>query len=417
MTTTQTPNSPITQVAVIGAGPAGLMAAEQLNKAGIKVDVYEAMPSIGRKFLRAGVGGLNLSHAEDPQDFVRRYGTMSDWVGEWLNHFDAKALQEWTSKLGIETFVGSSGHIFPTGMKAAPLLRAWLKRLRHNGTQIHLRHRWQGWNDKGQLLMQHREDSFTVDAKVVIFAMGGASWSKLGSDGKWQAPFEQADIQCLPFRPSNSGFNVDWRAPFKKEQQGQPLKSVALHYSDSEGKPCYLRGEAMISKHGIEGSLIYAASAAIRDQIDSQGYSDISWDLLPDKTPLQLQRLISHWRPKASLSSFLRSKYKLDSSKQALLNQLTTKEQVRDRTALPSLVKNLPQRLTSYRPLDEAISTAGGVSKDALTSELMLKRKPGYYCVGEMLDWEAPTGGYLLTACFASGFIAGKAAAKRLTDS
>lgn len=414
MTASNTTSESATAV-VIGAGPAGLMAAEQLNNAGIQVDIYDAMPSVGRKFLRAGIGGLNLTHAEDHRDFVSRYGKQADTVEQWLQAFDASALREWAARLGIETFVGSSGRVFPTAMKAAPLLRAWLKRLRKNGSQIHLRHRWLGWDTKGDLLIENREQQqFSISPKVVIFAMGGASWSKLGSDGQWQATFEQNAIECQPFLASNCGFNADWRTPFKQDQQGQPLKSIALAYSDIHNQRWYKKGEAMISKHGIEGSLVYAASSGIRDQIHARGFCDIHWDLLPDKSLEQLTKAASQKRPKDSLSSFLRRSFKLDASKQALLNQLTSKEQVRDISKLPHLVKNLPQRLESTRPLDEAISTAGGVSMAALTPALMLKNKPGYYCVGEMLDWEAPTGGYLLTACFASGLVAGQDAAKLL---
>lgn len=413
MTASNTTSESPTAV-VIGAGPAGLMAAEQLNQAGIQVDVYEAMPSVGRKFLRAGIGGLNLTHAEDHNDFVSRYSSQANTVEQWLGVFDAKALREWAAGLGIETFVGSSGRVFPTAMKAAPLLRAWLKRLRKNGTRIHLRHRWLGWNSKGELLIENRQQQFTIQPKIVIFAMGGASWSKLGADGLWKPEFEKNAIECQPFLPSNCGFNAAWRTPFQKDQQGQPLKSVALAYSNADGQRWYKKGEAMISKHGIEGSLVYAASSGIRDQILAQGHCDIYWDLLPDKSLEQLTQAVAQKRPKDSLSSFLRRSFKLDASKQALLNQLTTKEQARNLHNLPTLVKNLHQRLESSRPLDEAISTAGGVNMAALTPALMLKNKAGYYCVGEMLDWEAPTGGYLLTACFASGLVAGQDAAKLL---
>lgn len=414
MTASNTTSESATAV-VIGAGPAGLMAAEQLNNAGIQVDIYDAMPSVGRKFLRAGIGGLNLTHAEDHRDFVSRYGKQADTVEQWLQAFNATALREWAARLGIETFVGSSGRVFPTAMKAAPLLRAWLKRLRQDGTHIHLRHRWIGWSDKGELLIENREQRFAIQPKVVIFAMGGGSWAKLGSDGQWLVEFENNDIECLPFLPSNCGFNADWRTPFRKEQQGQPLKSVALAYCQPDQQRWYKKGEAMISKHGVEGSLVYAASSGIRDQILAQGFCDIYWDLLPDKSLEQLTKAATQKRPKDSLSSFLRRSFKLDASKQALLNQLTSKEQVRDISKLPHLLKNLHQRLESPRPLDEAISTAGGVSMAALTPALMLKNKPGYYCAGEMLDWEAPTGGYLLTACFASGVVAGQDAVKRLS--
>jgi len=402
------------QASVIGAGPAGLMAAEQLCQAGYEVDVYEAMPSVGRKFLRAGIGGLNLTHAEDKSDFINRFGAQRDTVATWLDQFDAAALREWAAELGIDTFVGSSGRVFPTAMKAAPLLRAWLRRLRQQGCRIHTRHYWRGWNAEGLLEFDTPEGKLHCCSQVTVFALGGGSWRKLGSDGHWQQPFQQRHIECLPFRPSNCGFEADWRQDFQAEFQGQPLKSAGLQVKDQHGQQWSQRGDATISRYGIEGGLVYALSAPIRDRIDLSGQCEVYWDLLPDRSPQQIQAAISKKRPKDSLSSFLKRGLKLDRNKQAFFNQLTSKEQARDLKQLPQLLKHLPQTLTRYRPLDEAISTAGGVNWTQFDASLMLKQQPGLFCAGEMLDWEAPTGGYLLTACFASGRVAGQAAAQWL---
>ena len=409
------PQAPI-QAIVIGAGPAGLMAAEQLVQAGISVAVYDAMPSVGRKLLRAGIGGLNLTHAENKADFIHRYAPQVDKVGAWLQEFDADALRLWAADLGIETFVGSSGRVFPSAKKAAPLLRAWLHRLRAGGTQFHVRHRWCGWDDQGGLLFSHADKQMVVSAPVVIYALGGGSWARLGSDGQWRSRFIDRGIQCAPFRPSNGGFRYDWRVAFRAEQAGQPLKSVALALTRLDGSAWRKKGDAVIAGAGLEGSLIYAASAAIRDQIDQQGSCTVHWDLFPDKTAAQLAQVLGRRRAGDSLSTLLRRQLKLTGVKLALLKELSSKEQMGRIDTLPSLLKALPQCLTACRDLDEAISTAGGVEFDELTAGLMLRQLPGHFCVGEMLDWEAPTGGYLLTACYASGVVAGRAARDYLSE-
>ena len=407
--------SPV-QAIVIGAGPAGLMAAEQLVKAGMSVAVYDAMPSVGRKLLRAGIGGLNLTHAENKADFIGRYGQQTDKVGAWLREFDADALRLWAEGLGIETFVGSSGRVFPSAKKAAPLLRAWLHRLRAGGTQFHVRHRWCGWDEQGRLIFSHADGQLVVSAPVVIYALGGGSWARLGSDGQWRSQFIGRGIQCAPFRPSNGGFRYDWSDAFRTEQAGQPLKSVALALTTAEGKTWRKKGDAVIAGEGLEGSLVYAASAAIRDQIEQQGSCTVHWDLFPDKTAAQLAQVLARRRVGDSLSTLLRRQLKLTGVKLAVLKELSSKEQMGRIEALPSLLKALPQRLSACRDIDEAISTAGGVEFEELTEGLMLRQLPGHFCVGEMLDWEAPTGGYLLTACYASGVVAGRAARDYLSE-
>jgi uncharacterized flavoprotein (TIGR03862 family) len=392
------------------------MAAEQLVQAGMSVAVYDAMPSVGRKLLRAGIGGLNLTHGENKADFISRYGQQTDKVGAWLQEFDADALRLWAADLGIETFVGSSGRVFPSAKKAAPLLRAWLHRLRAGGTQFHVRHRWCGWDEQGRLLFNHADDQLVVSAPVVIYALGGGSWARLGSDGQWRSQFIGRGIHCAPFRPSNGGFRYDWSAAFRADQAGQPLKSVALALTTTEAKAWRKKGDAVVAGEGLEGSLIYAASAAIRDQIEQQGSCTVHWDLFPDKTEAQLAQVLARRRVGDSLSTLLRRQLKLTGTKLAVLKELSTKEQMGRIEALPSLLKALPQRLSACRDIDEAISTAGGVDFDELTDGLMLRQLPGHFCVGEMLDWEAPTGGYLLTACYASGVIAGRAARDYLSE-
>ena len=400
---------------IIGAGPAGLMAAEQLTNAGYRVDIFDAMPTAGRKLLRAGIGGLNLTHAENKSDFVARYGDKQTQISQWLSTFDADDLRAWAKQLGIDTFVGSSGRVFPIEKKAAPLLRAWLKRLKQNGATLHTRHRWLGWAQENQLLFKNANGEFTVSADVIVFALGGGSWAKLGSDGQWLSEFQSQGIQCVPFRASNIGFEAPWPNTFKAEFAGSPLKSVALSVALPNGTLWRKKGDAVVSTYGIEGSLVYAASAYIRDAIEHASGCEVQgcevyWDLLPDKTQAQVQNALSQRRKGESVSNLLRKQLKLSPVKMALLKILTDKDQMHDLTQLPALLKKLPQPLTSVRPIDEAISTDGGVAFAELTENLMLHKQPGTFCAGEMLDWEAPTGGYLLTACFASGVVSGQAA-------
>jgi len=402
------------RVVVIGAGPAGLMAAEQMANAGIRVAVYDAMPSVGRKFLRAGIGGLNLTHDEPWEDFVTRYGDKSSEIQRWLEVFGANELRAWVAELGVETFVGSSGRVFPVGNKAAPLLRAWIKRLQNQGVTLHTKHRWCGWDAEGNLVIESADGTQHIQAQRVIFALGGGSWARLGSDGAWLAHFQARGIHCAPFRPSNCGFDVPWTDSFIQQHAGTPLKSVVLTVKSVTGQVWRKQGDALISSKGIEGGLVYAGSALIRDNIQKYGLCRVYWDLLPDKTIAQIKAALAKRRPKDSVSNVLRKKLGLADGKLALLKGLASKEQMAELQQLPALIKNLPQVLQTPRPIDEAISTDGGVRFEGLTPGLSLQSQPHVYCVGEMLDWEAPTGGYLLTACFASGVVAGRDCAASL---
>lgn len=418
-------------VLVIGAGPAGLMAAEQLGAAGVAVHVCDAMPSPGRKFLRAGIGGLNLTHGEDTAAFHSRYshseaeaaatmGRGVATVSSWLHDFDAIALRSWARQLGVETFVGSSGRVFPVGLKAAPLLRAWLHRLREQGCVLHTRWRWVGFadeasriSDPGLLrpsLFETPEGLREVSAQVVVFALGGGSWARLGSDGRWLPVLAQEGIACTALKPANCGFDFPWSERLLSQYAGSPLKPVGLSVVDSTGTLVFARkGEALVSRHGIQGSLIYAASSAIREQIELHGKVTLYWDLLPDHTPGQVSAALRVSRGKDSLSNFLRKRLGLDGLRLNLLHELAGKPGG-DGEQLALLLKCLPQTLRGVRPIDEAISTAGGVLLSGLDQNLMSRALPGVFCAGEMLDWEAPTGGYLLNACFASGRRAGQGA-------
>ncbi|OZI77910.1 TIGR03862 family flavoprotein [Bordetella genomosp. 12] len=398
------------RIAVIGSGPAGLMAAETLALAGAQVDVYDAMPSVGRKFLLAGRGGLNLTHSEPLPDFIGRYGTRAQAVAGWLAHLSPQALRDWTHALGVETFIGSSGRVFPKEMKAAPMLRAWLARLRAQGVQFHMRHRWLGWPPGEAAGPQHLQfdtpqGQVQRSAQAVLLALGGASWARLGSDGAWLAPLAAHGVDTTPLQPANCGFDVSWSEHFIAHHAGQPLKSVTLALAeDAPGRA----GECMISAAGIEGGLVYALSAPLRDRIAADGHA-IAWlDLLPDWSAERVLQAVQHPRGARSWSSHLQSRLGLKGVKTALLREYLP--DFNDTALLARRIKALPVRLIRPRPIDEAISSAGGVRLEALTPNLMLRALPGVYCAGEMLDWEAPTGGYLLTACLASG----KAAAQGL---
>jgi len=389
-------------VAVIGGGPAGLMAAEVLAQGGVRVEVYDAMPSVGRKFLMAGKGGMNITHAEAFDDFLSRYGTRREHIEPLLRAFPPDALREWLHGLGIATFVGTSGRVFPSDMKAAPLLRAWLHRLREHGVHFHVRHRWGGWNESGALRFATPEGERTVSADAVVLALGGGSWPQLGSDGAWVSLLAQRNIDIAPLRPANCGFDVQWSTHFRERFVGEPLKSVAAAFGDVRKQ-----GECVITEHGIEGGLIYALSAALRDEIEHSGSATLQLDLLPDWPLQRVQNEVSHPRGSRSLSSHLQSRLGLQGVKANLLREVLNAEQMRDPDLLAHTIKAVPLRLNAPRPLREAISTAGGVAFEALDEKLMLKKMPGVFCAGEMLDWEAPTGGYLLSACFASGRVAG----------
>ncbi len=395
------PNKPC--VAVIGGGPAGLMAAEVIARGGVRVAVYDAMPSVGRKFLMAGKGGMNITHAEAFDIFLTRYGARRDRIEPLLRAFPPDAMRAWIHNLGIATFVGTSNRVFPADMKAAPLLRAWLHRLRESGVQFHARHRWCGWDEHGALRFATPDGEHAVNADALVLALGGGSWPQLGSDGAWVPLLAQRGIDIAPLRPANCGFDVAWSAHFRQRFSGEPLKSVAATFGDVRKL-----GECVITEHGIEGGLIYALSAVLRDEIERNGHATLRLDLLPDWSLQRVQNEVAHPRGARSLSSHLHSRLGLHGVKANLLREALTTEQMHDPELLALTIKALPLNLIAPRPLSEAISTAGGVTFEALNAKLMLKAAPGIFCAGEMLDWEAPTGGYLLSACFASGHAAGK---------
>ena len=413
-------------VAIIGGGPAGLMAAEVLSGHGLQVDVYDSMSSLGRKFLMAGKSGLNLTHSEPFEKFVSRYGSKKQEVEKWLLKFTPDDLIEWARGLGVETFVGTSGRVFPKEMKASPLLRVWLRRLNEAGVNVHLRHKWNGIlvaedGDKSKLITtadDGRKSSSahatgdggvhvefetpdglkTVKADAVILALGGGSWARLGSSGEWVHWLNQAGVKVEALKPSNCGFDVAWSPFFKEKFDGQPIKSVILTFGEF-----HQQGEFIVTKEGVEGSLVYAASAGMRDEIIANGMAVMQLDLAPDKTEAQLLEKLSKPRGSRSMASHLEKTVGMKGVKAGLLREFVPKDEFIDMARLAFYIKQLPVPLVATRPLDEAISSAGGVSFDSLNVDLMLKTLPGVFCAGEMLDWEAPTGGYLLTACFASG--------------
>jgi uncharacterized flavoprotein (TIGR03862 family) len=385
---------------VIGGGPAGLMAAEELSKGGAAVAVYDAMPSVGRKFLMAGKGGLNLTHAEPFDRFLSRYGDRAAMIVPHLGAFGPAALRDWCEALGIATFVGTSQRVFPQEMKAAPLLRAWLRRLRGAGVAFHLRHRWRGWQGDA-LLFDTPEGPKTVRADAVVLALGGGSWAQLGSDGAWVPLLVQAGIGIAPLKPANCGFDVGWSAFMRTHFAGAPVKPVAASFGGTRRQ-----GEFVVTATGVEGGLIYAFAAGLRDAIARDGQAVLALDLAPQRTAAELARP----RGKASLATHLRKRAGIAGVRAALMRELCTPAELADDRRLAERIKALPLALRGPRPLDEAISTAGGVPFEALTPDLMLRQRPGTFCAGEMLDWEAPTGGYLLTACFATGRAAGRGA-------
>jgi uncharacterized flavoprotein (TIGR03862 family) len=401
------------RLAIIGGGPAGLMAAEAACAAGVAVDLYDAKGSVGRKFLLAGKGGLNLTHGEPRARFVERYGARRDEVGRWLDAFDAEALRAWARGLGVETFAGSSGRVFPADLKAAPLLRGWLRRLRESGVAFHVHHRWLGWRGDA-LRFATPQGERTVAADAAVLALGGASWPQLGSDGAWVTPLRQAGVEVAPLQPANCGFELAWSEHLSSRFAGAPLKPVVAHWVDRRGAPHARQGEFVLSEYGIEGSLIYAVGAELREQIRERGEALLRLDLVPGYGEAALAGRLAAPRGRHSVGDWLRRRAGLDRAKCALVFELTDKPTLADPLALAARLKALPLRLRAPRPVAEAISTAGGVRLEALDEELMLRACPGVFCAGEMLDWEAPTGGYLLTACFASGMVAGRAAARRL---
>ncbi len=397
------------------------MAAETLAAAGsaVQVTVYDAMPSVGRKFLLAGKGGLNLTHSERFEPFVSRYGQARDSLQPMLADFSAQHVQGWAKGLGIDTFVGSSGRVFPADMKAAPLLRTWLYRLRASGVQFCMRHRWLGWEGDGAMTFITPNGQTQFQADAVVLALGGGSWARLGSDGAWVSVLAAQGVDVAALVPSNCGFDVQgWTPFFAGKFAGQPFKSVAIHFTDSQGRHFSRKGEFVATATGVEGSLIYAASSLLRDEIARSRSATFTLDLLPDKTLEQVLQEVVHPRGSRSLSSHLKSRLGLDGIKTAMLHEMLTKETINDAAQLARAIKALPVKLLRARPIDEAISSAGGVRFEGLNAQLRVnaehKLAHPVFCAGEMLDWEAPTGGYLLTACFASGRVAARGAMAHL---
>lgn len=390
------------RVAVIGGGPAGLFAAEQLCAAGLSVDLYEAKGSPGRKFLIAGKGGLNLTHSDPRPLFDSRYREQTAAVAGWLDAFDADALRRWAAGLGVETYVGSSGRVFPVDRKAAPLLRGWVRRLKEQGVRFHVQHRWQGWDADGALCFATEDGQRSVHADATLLALGGGSWPQLGSDGAWMPLLQSRGVALAPLQAANCGFDVPWTAWFVQRNAGTPLKSVVAHWTDLQCTPRHLQGECVVSEYGIEGSLVYALSADLRETINRDGSATLWLDLVPGREQDRLAADLARPRNGRSFGEHLRRQTGVDAVKASLLFEVLGKDAGHDIAAVAATLKRLPVHLQRPRPMAEAISTAGGVTLPALDSGLMLTALPGVFCAGEMLDWEAPTGGYLLTACYAS---------------
>src|ERR1041384_4742973 len=398
-------------IAVIGGGPAGLMAAETASAAGAQVNLYDAMASVGRKFLLAGKGGLNLTHSDPFQKFLSHYGERRMQIAPLLSSFGPDALLAWTRGLGIETFVGSSGRVFPTDLKAAPLLRAWLRRLRQAGVRFHMRHRWSGWDEQGALYFSTPKGSRSAQADAVVLALGGGSWPKLGSDASWVPILAKHGIHSAPLVPSNCGFDVGWSEHFRIKFAGHPVKSVAVVIRNDAGAESWHPGEFVITETGVEGGVVYTVSASLRNEILAKGTATLRLDLTPDRDIPRLTHDLSRPRGKRTMATHLERQAHLVGVKAGLLREVLSKDDFADPARLAAAIKSLPLQLVAPRPLEEAISTAGGVPFEALDERLMIRTLPGTFCTGEMLDWEAPTGGYLLTACFAMGRVAGAWAA------
>ncbi|MFL6837815.1 MAG: TIGR03862 family flavoprotein [Bradyrhizobium sp.] len=399
--------------AVVGAGPTGLMAAEVLAQGGARVTVYDAMPSAGRKFLMAGRGGLNLTHSEALPQFLARYREAMPHLKAAIAAFAPQALRDWSEALGQETFVGSSGRVFPKAFKASPLLRAWLRRLDSAGVQFAFRHRWIGWDERGRLLFQTPGGQHVIDARATVLALGGASWPRLGSDGSWVQPLTAKGVCVAPLRPANCGFAVAWSEVFRDRFEGQPLKGVALTFGAHT-----VRGEAIVTRAGIEGGAIYALSTDLRAAITSAGRATLNMALRPDFEPNDLMARLAAPRGKQSFTNFLRKATQLSPIAIGLLQEAAKTSGASLSSLPPSnlahLINAVPIDLNGVAPIGRAISTAGGISFDELDADFMIRRLPGVFAAGEMLDWEAPTGGYLLQASFATGAAAGRGALKWL---
>ena len=405
------PTGTLPGLAVIGGGPAGLMAAEVARAAGVEVDLFEAKGSVGRKFLIAGKGGLNLTHAEAMPGFARRYGPREAEVASWLRDFGPDDLREWARSLGVDTYVGSSDRVFPLDRKAAPLLRGWVRRLKEQGVRFHVQHHWRRWDDDGCLVFDTPEGERRVEAAATVLALGGASWPQLGSDGGWVPALQARGVDVAPLVPSNCGFDIGWSEHFAQRHAGAPIKPVVAHWRDAGGEEHALQGECVATATGIEGSLVYALSATLREAIARDGRTTLWLDLVPGRDAARLRRDLARPRNGRSLSEHLRRQAGVDGVKAALLREALPADALADMGRIGAALKRLPLVLQAARPVAEAISSGGGVRLEALDPGLMLESRPGVFCAGEMLDWEAPTGGYLLTACFASGLRAGRAAA------
>jgi uncharacterized flavoprotein (TIGR03862 family) len=403
--------SALPRLAVIGGGPAGLMAAETACAAGLAVDIYEGKGSVGRKFLIAGKGGLNLTHSEDASRFRERYGSRQENVRPWLCAFGADAVREWARGLNVETIVGTSGRVFPADLKAAPLLRGWVRRLRQSGVAFHLKHYCIGLDADGALRFRTPHGERAIRADSIVFALGGGSWPELGSDGLWLAWLRERGVDVAPLRPSNCGFDVGWSEVFAQRYAGHPVKSVLISGPIGRTDARAIQGEFIVTATGVEGSAIYALSGALRDAIDASGFSELRLDLAPGRACERLQEDLARPRAGRTLTDHLRRCARIEGVKTGLIYEVVAKGDRDDPAKLAAAIKSLPLRLLRPRPIAEAISSAGGVRFSALNAQLMVEALPGVFCAGEMIDWEAPTGGYLLTACLASGRLAGQGAA------
>jgi uncharacterized flavoprotein (TIGR03862 family) len=399
------------KIVIIGGGPAGLMAAEAAVSAGAHVELYDAMPSVGRKFLLAGKGGLNLTHSEPIEPFLSRYGQQRAFIEPAIRSFPPSALRDWAREMGVNTFVGTSGRIFPTDLKAGPLLRAWLRRLRQAGVQFHVRHRWRGWDEEGRVQFTTSQGLIRAHADAVVLALGGGSWPHLGSDAAWTQILAEQKVLIAPLKPANCGFDVRWSKHFLTKFAGQPVKTVQIVVKATDGQEIRHMGEFVITANGVEGGIIYMVSAYARDTIATEGTATLWLDLAPDRSLQQLTHNLSKSRGKRTMATHLKRCAGVAGVKAGLLREVVSKDVLADSARLAAAMKSLPLTLIAPRPLAEAISTAGGVSLEALDGNLMLHALPGVFCAGEMVDWEAPTGGYLLTGCMATGQLAGTAAA------